>query len=91
MPAKTREAIANALGSGAAPAGQHTSPGVVLIVKDAFVSAVGTGLTIGVVIVLLGAALSFLLVQRTPAAAPAPQRGDAAEPAGEAVGIDLAA
>jgi EmrB/QacA subfamily drug resistance transporter len=88
LPAATRSAIANALGSGAAPSGQHVPPEVVLVVKEAFVSAVSTGLTVGVVVVLIGAVLSFLLVQRTPA--PAPQPGEAQEPASESVGLDLA-
>ena len=85
LPAATRSSIANALGSGAAPSGHQAPPEVVLVVKNAFVSAVGTGLTIGVAVVLLGALLSFLLIQRTPSVAGAPASN---EP--EGLGVDLA-
>ena len=94
LPAATRATIANALGSGAAPSGLHAPPVVVLAVKEAFVSALGTGLTVGVVVVLIGAALSFTLVRRTPP--PEPEQASthvpehASEPAREPVGVDLA-
>ncbi len=87
LPAATRSAIANALGSGAAPGGEHAPAAVILAVKEAFVSAVATGLTVGVIVVLIGAILSFLLVQRTPAITGQTEAGS--EPAGEPAGVDL--
>jgi EmrB/QacA subfamily drug resistance transporter len=88
LPAATRSAIANALGSGGAPAG-HAPAQVVSVIQNAFVSAVSTGLTVGVVVVLVAAAASWLLVQRGPATArEKPAQGD--EPT-EPVGVDLAA
>jgi EmrB/QacA subfamily drug resistance transporter len=63
LSAAARTKIANALGSGAAPVG-HAPHHVVVAVQKAFVSAVGTGLTIGAVSVLIGAGLAWVLVQR---------------------------
>jgi hypothetical protein len=88
LPAAERSAIANALGSGASAAA-HAPQEVVRVVQNAFVTAVSTGLTVGVVFVLVGAVTAWLLVQRgpRPAHAQATQAEDTAEP----VGVDLAA
>ena len=54
LPAATRAAIANALGAGAAPTGD-ASAHVASVVREAFVSALGTGLTIGAAVTVVGA------------------------------------
>jgi EmrB/QacA subfamily drug resistance transporter len=71
LSAATRAAIANSLGSGGVST-QHASANVVAAVRQAFVSALGVGLTIGTVVVLSGAVLAWMLVQRAPSAAAAP-------------------
>jgi Na+-transporting methylmalonyl-CoA/oxaloacetate decarboxylase gamma subunit len=68
LPAATRSAIANALGSGAAPTGD-ASAHVTSVVREAFISALGTGLTIGAAVTLMGAIVAFTLVQRVIRAA----------------------
>ncbi len=85
LPAGTRSAIANALGAGAAPTGD-ASAHVTSVVREAFISALGTGLTIGAAVTLVGAIVAFTLVQRVvrtgePEAATA--AADAAPAAGE--------
>jgi EmrB/QacA subfamily drug resistance transporter len=71
VPAATRSAIANALGSGAVPS--HTGRHVAAVTREAFVSALGTGLTIGAAVTLVGAVVAFTLIQRTaPQAGPVP-------------------
>jgi EmrB/QacA subfamily drug resistance transporter len=85
LPAGTRSAIANALGAGAAPTGD-ASAHVTSVVREAFISALGTGLTIGAAVTLVGAIVAFTLVQRVlrpgpPQTATAP--ADAASAAGE--------
>ncbi len=80
LPAGTKDKLANALGSGAAPAGAHSSPHVVDAVQHAFVSALGTGLEVGAAVALIGALLALFLIRRSPSRAePAP----AAAPAGD--------
>jgi hypothetical protein len=63
VPAATRSAIANALGSGAVPA--HAGAHVAAVTREAFVSALGTGLTIGASVTLAGAFVALGLIQRT--------------------------
>ncbi len=86
LPAATRAAIANSLGSGGA-AGAHTPAHIVATVREAFVSALGTGLTISATTTLLGAGVAWVLIKRgaapaetQPQAAPA-QPEAAAQPA----------
>jgi hypothetical protein len=77
LPAGVRSAIADALGAGAAPRGD-TSPHVLAVVREAFVSALGTGLTIGASVTLIGAVVAFSLVrnlQSAPAADAPPDAG----------------
>jgi MFS family permease len=81
----TRAKIAASLGSGAAPTG-HAPATVVNAVQQAFVSALRSGLTVGVVVVLIGAVAAWLLVQPRPATAPQIEAGESAEPA-----LDIAA
>jgi EmrB/QacA subfamily drug resistance transporter len=74
VPAATRSAIANALGSGAVPS--HAGAHVAAVTREAFVSALGTGLTIGAAVTLVGSFVAFTLIQRT-----APQAGPVPTPA----------
>ncbi|MHB8659231.1 MAG: MFS transporter [Solirubrobacteraceae bacterium] len=83
----TRAAIAGSLGGGSLPGGAHTSPAVVSAVREAFISALSTGLTIGGSVVIVGAVLAWVLIQRTAAwAAGAPAAGspETGEPAAAA-------
>jgi EmrB/QacA subfamily drug resistance transporter len=61
VPAATRAALANGLGSGGTVAG-HASGRIVAAVREAFVSALGTGLTVGAAMTLAGAALAWFLI-----------------------------
>jgi hypothetical protein len=72
VPAATRGALANALGSGAVPTGRGTSPTIVDAVRHAFVSALSTGLTIGAVVTVIGAIAAVALIQRAPTRAETP-------------------
>jgi EmrB/QacA subfamily drug resistance transporter len=65
LPAATRAAIANSIGGGGV-VGRHASAQIVATVREAFVSALGTGLTIGAVVTLCGAGLAWALIQKTP-------------------------
>jgi EmrB/QacA subfamily drug resistance transporter len=66
LPAGTRAEIASQLGSGSVIGGPHTSAQVVDATREAFVSSLSTGLTIGAVVTLAGAALAWLLVEKIP-------------------------
>jgi EmrB/QacA subfamily drug resistance transporter len=84
--AAVKTKIANALGSGAVPGG-HTSHAIVAATNHAFVSALGTGLKVGAAVALIGATLTWVLIQRTRATpVPAPAQ-DAAERAAVEVGV----
>ncbi len=63
VPAATRAAIANSLGGGAVDGG-HASLQIVSAIREAFVTALGTGLTVGAIVTAIGAVLAFTLVQR---------------------------
>jgi MFS family permease len=80
LPSATRAAIANSLGSGGNLAGHHASAHVAATVREAFVSALGTGLTIGAAVTLAGAGLAWVLIQRVPTQAEsAPSERSASE------------
>jgi MFS family permease len=65
LPASTRASIADALGSAGGNAnGHHVSAHVVSVVREAFVSALGTGLAIGSAVTLCGAILAWTLVEK---------------------------
>ncbi len=83
LPAATRAAIANSLG-GAGTTGHHASAQIVATVREAFVSALGTGLTIGAAVTLGGAVLAWTLIQRAPTAEPVPAAAPEQLPAEEA-------
>ena len=75
--ASTRARIADALGSGGTISGHHAPAQVVSVAREAFVSALGTGLTVSAAATLLGAVVAWKLIaprirQPAPAAAPAP-------------------
>jgi MFS family permease len=88
VPAAVRAKIANALGSGAVPTGQHSSPGIVGATHHAFVSALGTGLEVGAIVAIIGAALTWILI-RPAQAAPTAALGD--EHAAEVLAVEIAA
>jgi EmrB/QacA subfamily drug resistance transporter len=72
LPAATRETIVNSLGSGGAQVA-HASGQIATTVREAFVSALATGLTIGAGVTLCGAVIAWALIQRAPTGAePAP-------------------
>jgi EmrB/QacA subfamily drug resistance transporter len=84
LPASTRASIADALGAGGigSATGHGGSPHIVETVRQAFVSALGTGLGIGGAVTLGGAVLAWRLIEkkRAPEAEPelaASQAGDA--------------
>jgi hypothetical protein len=89
LPASTRQTIANALGSGGSVSGGHVSHQIVTATNDAFVSALGTGLTVSAIVAAAAAALAAVLIQRkrasTPTIVPEPQVS------GEAAARELAA
>ncbi|MGH2914298.1 MAG: MFS transporter [Solirubrobacteraceae bacterium] len=82
LPAATRSAIANALGSGAVPA--HAPPQVASVTRDAFVSALATGLTIGAAVTLVGAIAAMALITRHAPKRPSPDSVTEAEAITEA-------
>jgi MFS family permease len=85
LPSATRAAIANSLGSGGGFSGHHASAQIVSTTREAFVSALGTGLTIGGVVTLLGALVAWSLIESRPKQAEpelaAPQPRGEPEPA----------
>ncbi len=80
VPAATRAAIANALGSGGTVGGHHAPAQIVSVVQKAFVSALGTGLTVSAAATLLGAAVAWKLIapriKQQPVPAEAPQAAE---------------
>jgi len=77
VPAATREALAEGLGSGAGL--QDASPQVVSAAQTAFVDALSTGLTVSAVVVAAGALLAWLLIAPGRPSGPAPIPVEAAE------------
>jgi len=71
VPAGTRAAIANSLGSGGTVPGAHLSHHIVTATNDAFVAALGTGLTVSAIVAALAAVLAGLLIERKPKVAAA--------------------
>ena len=64
IPAATRTAIVNALGSGGTVGGSHVPARVVAAAKDAFVSALSTGLTVSAAVTLCGAVAAWVLIAK---------------------------
>jgi hypothetical protein len=75
VPAATRGAIANTLGSGGTISGVHVTHQIVTATDNAFVSALGTGLTMCGIVAAIAAVLAAVLIQRRPVtqAAPVPK------------------
>ena len=82
--ASTRAAIANALGSGGTLGGSHVPAQVASVAREAFVSALGTGLLVSASATLLGAALAWkLIAPRVQQPAPTSAEAREAEAKGE--------
>jgi hypothetical protein len=92
LPASTRATIANAIGGGGTDQGHHVSAQIVETVREAFVSALSTGLTIGAATTLGGAVLAWVLIQRLPSRAQG-QPSAAPDPAAaaETTSVEIAA
>ncbi len=71
LPQGTRDRIVDGLGSGATVRGANTPADVVAATKSAFVSALGSGLTLGASVTLIGAVVAWTLVARKPTDRPA--------------------
>jgi MFS family permease len=69
VPAATRAAIANSLGAGGSVSGGHVPHQIVTATNDAFVSALGTGLTVSAIVAAGAAVVAFLLIEPKPARA----------------------
>jgi EmrB/QacA subfamily drug resistance transporter len=82
VPSAVRERLAEGLGTGTVPGG--ASPQVVAAVREAFVSALSIGLTVGTVVVLISALCAWALIGR-PARQPATVGADTL-PVPESVG-----
>jgi hypothetical protein len=87
--AAVKTQIADALGSGAVPGGQHTSHAIVAATNHAFVSALGTGLGVGAAVALIGAALTWVLIRDRQAVVPGTEL--AAGQAGDELPVEIAA
>jgi EmrB/QacA subfamily drug resistance transporter len=82
VPASTRATIANALGSGGTIGGHHAPAQIVSVAREAFVSALATGLTVSAAATLVGAGVAWKLIakrvkQPAPTPAPPPKAEDA--------------
>jgi EmrB/QacA subfamily drug resistance transporter len=82
LPAAERNRIVSALGSGSAPAGQHSSPQIFAAVERAFVSALGSGFMIGAAVTLVATVGAWVLIERK-AVAPTPSAEVAPTPSAE--------
>jgi len=82
LPQGARDRIVDGLGSGAAPGGATAPPEILTATKSAFVSALGSGLTLGAAVTLVGALVAWTLVAKAPAPVPsgAPVPSDDAPP-----------
>ncbi len=88
IPAATRTAIVDALGSGGTVGGSHVPAHVVAVAKDAFVSALSTGLTVSAAVTLCGAVAAWVLIaKRIKQAAPEAAQTGASEEASAEVSL----
>jgi EmrB/QacA subfamily drug resistance transporter len=68
LPGAARAKIVSALGSGGGSTGaHHVAPQITHTVNAAFISALGTGLLIGAVVMAIGALVAWVLIERTSA------------------------
>jgi EmrB/QacA subfamily drug resistance transporter len=81
VPAATRTAIANSLGSGGSVSGAHVSHQIVTATNDAFVAALGTGLTVGAIVAAVAAVLAVVLIEPKSKATALAERQFSAESA----------
>jgi EmrB/QacA subfamily drug resistance transporter len=58
-----RATIANGISSGGSFAGHHVSAQIVSASREAFVSALGTGLTVGAAVTMFGAIVAWILIE----------------------------
>ncbi len=81
LPTGVRDHIVSSLGSGSASTGSHhAAPQIVHAIHSAFISALGTGLEIGAAVMVVGAVIAWVLIERT-AAQPEPRPASQHEPA----------
>jgi MFS family permease len=90
VPVAARAAIANSLGAGGSVSGAHVSPHIVAATNDAFVTALGTGLTVGAIVAATAAVLAAVLIERKPKAL-APELAEPQFAAEQAASAELAA
>jgi hypothetical protein len=69
LPSPARAHIVSALGSGGGTGAHHVAPQITHAVNGAFISALGTGLEIGAVVMVAGAVIAWALIERAPARA----------------------
>jgi EmrB/QacA subfamily drug resistance transporter len=82
VPESVRDRLAEGLGTGAVPSG--AAPQIVSATREAFVSSLSAGLTVGTAVVLVSALLAWTLVgrvRRVPGAEPVPQASAPEAPA----------
>jgi EmrB/QacA subfamily drug resistance transporter len=85
--AAVRAKLASSLGGGAVP-GQNIPANITQAVRHAFIASLGTGLTLGAVVVVIGAAFAWRLVApMAPRAASSPAGEESADP----VPVEIAA
>jgi MFS family permease len=71
LPPTARAHIVSSLGSGSGSTGAGQASGqVVHAIHSAFISALGTGLGIGAAVMVVGAVIAWVLIERMPAPAP---------------------
>ena len=87
VPAATRAKLVDAIGAGSAPT-HHASAQIVSATRDAFVSALGIGLTVGATVTLAGAVLAWVLIKE-PRRSSQPVTAEAMEPAAEAAAVEV--
>ncbi len=68
LSAATRSTIASSLGAGGSVSGAHVSHQIVAASNNAFVSALGTGLTVSAIVAAAAAVMAAVLIQPKPAA-----------------------
>jgi EmrB/QacA subfamily drug resistance transporter len=67
VPPAARGQIVSSLGSGAIPSGNHAAPQITHAIHSAFISALGTGLGLGAIVMVAGAVIAWVLIERIPA------------------------
>jgi EmrB/QacA subfamily drug resistance transporter len=86
-----RATIANGISSGGSFAGHHVSAQIVSASREAFVSALGTGLTVGAGVTLFGAIVAWILIEPRRKQVESETAESAAQPRGEPEPAEIAA